>query len=384
MHLRVARFASVYASDVPTLHASRAALLSLQVCAYIGYCTQATSAPASSAAGNGDGALGSGKPGLVAAVRMCGLLSGTPAAGGGGGVAAGGSQQGLKQRTKYAAISQQLVDGGVHTLMLSALGEQPQEPHHDALQKEGAASVSAGALLCLRNLARAAKYRGMLADANAIPVMLAYATAPAAGSSKSLPKSAIAGTVACAVTAVEGLINLGCLFENKQKIVDAGAGRVLVGLLKPFPWSLGPTLPDAETQRSGEEKQEEADRDEEKEKEDDDDEDAAHGGTSEANAVAALREAVLACMGCLTFFFEPGSAAFLDAGVLNAIAAVLASSPLLFPLSAAASPAMSELHRSEAQRLAAATVVSATDLVKNLMLGPAVRRAALLCSPCPL
>lgn len=247
--------------------------------------------------------------GLAAAVEVCASISGT---------VHGGQRE---QYTKFAAMRQQLATADIHTVLLQLLqfiSERPNdaasaaedkgsrsadassaaaESTHRPLDDLGSApsaSTSKSALLCLRNLARDPAHRRLLADAGAIAVLLDLAAAPSnasstmAGEGRAPDDSSLPAATGSeeATLAVEVLINLACLFENKQKMVDAGALAVLVQCVE----------------------------------------------TPNTHQDLAVQEAALSCMGCLTFFFEPAAALAVDVGVLPAIRQLLAAAlPLLKP-----------------------------------------------------
>lgn len=311
-----------------------------------------------------------GVVGLAAAVAACGSLSG---------ITHGGGQR--EKYTEFGKMRQQLVSCNIHTVLsrlLQCINSSPNgggggrsdgggggrasevdsELRHSALLEE----ASKSAMLCLRNIARDAAHRKLLADAGIIPLLLSQlsstATASSAGGAgreadggimgggggggagagveeaEGGSKLARAAPNDTAVMSIEVMINLACLFENKQTLVDAGASSILVQCLK---------LQDL-----------------------------------------AVQEATLACMGCLTFFFTPAADALLADGVLSSVAQVLATALPLVGVSAGAAEGGTE--NSEAGGASAgggagakakATVVSATDLIKNLMLVPSARVAVL-------
>ena len=142
------------------------------------------------------------------------------------------------------------------------------------------------ALRALRNLAREAPLRRALAEAGAIPPLLALVaqapglpSEPGAGAGT---EAMAAGSAAVAVAgaAVEVLVNLACLFENKKKIQDAGGIPRLVQAATVDPSTAGvPRL--------------------------------------------QLQEVALSCLGCLSFFHEPAASAALESGVLPAVLPLL-------------------------------------------------------------
>ena len=248
--------------------------------------------------------------GLAAAVEVCASISGT---------VHGGQRE---QYTKFAAMRQQLATADIHTALLQLLQFSSERPNDaasaaedngsrsadtssaaaaesthrplDGLGSAPSASTAKSALLCLRNLARDPAHRRLLADAGAIAVLLNLAAASpnvpstTAGEGRAPDDASMPAATGSeeATLAVEVLINLACLFENKQKMVDAGALAVLVQCVE----------------------------------------------TPNEHQDLAVQEAALSCMGCLTFFFEPAAALAVDVGVLPAILQLLAAAlPLLKP-----------------------------------------------------
>ena len=134
----------------------------------------------------------------------------------------------------YCKVRQQIVSSDLVQHILEALAEVDSLP----------AAPTQAALHSVRNLSRDPPSRAALVQVGCVAMLLEYAGA--------------AHQAAIRVAAVEVLINLSCLLQNKSRILEAGAARVLVACLQ---------------------------------------------GDVVADSID-LKEVALECMACLSFFFE--------------------------------------------------------------------------------